>query len=478
MMRFPDFRVLEEPLLRFDPVDRTQTHIHPLRGLLQFGPYSSAIVGAVPDPIRCAAIGPAGEGAGLVAIIKDLEAELDPSERHQYLPRWPGFRRVFHRDLRVLPRSRNIQLSHELDIRLQSVNRPHRFLAEALCDAIHQLYMRRSEFDLVIIYLPIRWKTAFNAVDEEFDLHDFVKGTTASLGIPSQIVLESTATSNPNRASIAWALGIGIYAKVGGTPWKLAATDERVAFIGISYALRRDAQGGSRFVTCCSQIFDSEGGMLEFVAYQMAANRVSILGHNPFLSRDQMRAVISQSLVLYLERHAGVVPERVVVHKSTEFKKSEVEGCWDALERVNDVELLQIQDNTPWRAVQVEPDRRSSSGEQATAYPTKRGTLLYLGDYEALLWTQGNAPEVAFNGRGFFKEGVGIPRPILLRRWAGSMGAEAAASEVLALTKMNWNNDDLYDTLPTTLGYASTLAKVIKTMPSIESGPYSYRLFM
>jgi len=50
--------------------------------------------------------------------------------------------------------------------------------------------------------------------------------------------------------------------------------------------------------------------------------------------------------------------------------------------------------------------------------------------------------------------------------------------EVLALTKMNWNNDSLYDTLPTTLRYAQTLAQVIKTMPALAPRPYSYRLFI
>ncbi|MDP8930145.1 MAG: hypothetical protein M3O70_16645 [Actinomycetota bacterium] len=51
-------------------------------------------------------------------------------------------------------------------------------------------------------------------------------------------------------------------------------------------------------------------------------------------------------------------------------------------------------------------------------------------------------------------------------------------AEVLALTKMNWNNDALYDTVPTTLRYAQTLAQVIKTMPALQPKPYSYRLFI
>ncbi len=39
------------------------------------------------------------------------------------------------------------------------------------------------------------------------------------------------------------------------------------AYVGLSYAIR----GGTRdrFVTCCSQVFDADGGGMEFVAYDV-----------------------------------------------------------------------------------------------------------------------------------------------------------------------------------------------------------------
>ncbi|MGC2202436.1 MAG: hypothetical protein WA633_20150, partial [Stellaceae bacterium] len=49
---------LPEPRLAFHPERTSDRDIHPLRGLLRFGPYSS---GLVPDPIRVATISPAGE---------------------------------------------------------------------------------------------------------------------------------------------------------------------------------------------------------------------------------------------------------------------------------------------------------------------------------------------------------------------------------------------------------------------------------
>ena len=69
-------------------------------------------------------------------------------------------------------------------------------------------------------------------------------------------------------------------------------------------------------------------------------------------------------------------------------------------------------------------------------------------------------------------------RPLPVRRWAGRGPAERVATEVLGLSKMNWNNDAFYDTLPTTFRIASTLADVLETMPSLGHLPYSYRLFI
>ena len=48
------------------------------------------------------------------------------------------------------------------------------------------------------------------------------------------------------------------------------------------------------------------------------------------------------------------------------------------------------------------------------------------------------------------------------------------AGQILALSKMNWNNDALYDSLPCTIRYAQTL----KHMPGLLPMPYDYRLFM
>ena len=87
------------------------------------------------------------------------------------------------------------------------------------------------------------------------------------------------------------------------------------------------------------------------------------------------------------------------------------------------------------------------------------------------------APAVAAK-RGFYQGGKSIPRPLLLTRHAGRGPLEIVASEALALTKMDWNNDALYDPLPVTLEYAKVLSRVVKRMEGLGTNPYQFRFFM
>jgi hypothetical protein len=71
-----------------------------------------------------------------------------------------------------------------------------------------------------------------------------------------------------------------------------------------------------------------------------------------------------------------------------------------------------------------------------------------------------------------------IPKPIRLTRHAGGGFLELAATEALALTKMDWNNDALYDPVPVTVRYSQRLARTIAHVPDLPRIEYPYRLFM
>lgn len=463
---------LPEPKLAFHTDRSSDIDIHPLRGLARFGPYSA---GLVPDPIRVATLSPAGESDRLHAFLERLNSRYVPQERKDYLPEWPGFRSVF--SLQVTPADSrcHIELGSKLESEFSASPNPHIMLADRLVRAIQLLQTRRPEFDVLFIYLPTRWSAGYiGGHGVEFDLHDHLKATTADLGIPIQLVREDKAFAYHCQASVMWRISLALYAKAGGIPWKLVENDPETAYIGISYAMRPTQSDRPRFITCCSQVFDAEGSGLEFVAYD--AHEFDVFRDNPFLSRTEMFRVMTRSMELYRRRHAGRVPRRVMVHKNTEFKLDEIDGCMEALHLCETVDLVQVVEDVGWRGVRIEGDRGAKKGKP-TAFPVSRGTAIGLSPREALLWTHGDVRGVSNKG-SYFKGARSTPTPLRLVRHAGHGPWDDTVRAILGLTKMNWNNDSLYDTLPVTMAYAKVLARVVKRMPSLRRTPYQFRFFM
>ena len=465
----PAFRELAEPQLAFG--DRHQTRgidSHPLRGLVAHGPFSGALLAGFKDTIRLAIVAPQEELGVARRIVDELRAAHKPQERPDYLVDYPGFRAVFDVDISVAGDDANVAFLADLDNRLHAASDPRQVIVDAVEAAVSAAARNRSAFDVLVVRLPARWSPWFRGPDD-FDLRHSLKAAAARRGIATQIILDD-ALNYADRCSVAWRLAIALYTKGGGVPWKLAETRPGTAYVGIGYALR--SAHAKRFVRCVAQVFDDRGAGLEFVGYTATEeDGTRIDGDNPYLNRRQMHAVLARGVQLYQAQHQGALPQRVVVHKTTPFTTLETEGAFDALGRVPDVELIQVQQDTPWRGV------RGTGDGQPDSWPVLRGTLINLSDRDLLLWTQGNAPAVARRGN-YYKEGRGVPHPVVLTRFAGHGDAEEVASEVLALSKMDWNNDALYDPIPVTIQYSQLLARTIAKATSLPSGVYPYRLFM
>lgn len=468
MVELPGYSRLKEPLLLFDGYDFNATSIHPLQGLVSFGPYSKRIIQEIHNPIRIAAIYPEGNFKTVTKLIKELESHALPRERKSYLPDYLGFEEIYKTRLKIVNEEVCVSIPF-LSFEDNHQRPPHILLSEVIGNAIKTISQRKQEFDVLLIFLPENWSAGYEVLEENFDLHDLIKALTAAVGLPTQIIKEKGAIVYNCRCSVMWRLSIAIYVKAGGVPWKLAYVDEDTLIVGLSYAMRFVKQSQSyEYLTCCSQVFDADGTGLEFIAYDTGEIN-SGAGENPFLSRAEMRRVMARSLSLYQKRHAGRSPKRIVVHKTTEFKKDEIEGCKDAFPLADELELLQIKDSPYWRGISIPSQKKIGS------YPIERGSYIELCRNEVLLWTQGT---VQLNGKQYYKEGKGIPAPLSIVRHHGSGGWLRNCNLILGLTKMNWNHDGLYNRLPVTLGYASVLATTLKRMGSLSSRPYEFRFFM
>ena len=475
--KLPSFQLLEEPVLSFSPDDPRAIDIHPLRGLISHGPFSKRSFGTYTPTLRVAMVGPKSGRDSVVALMKLVQQSHRPSDRKEYVPEYPGFQKLFGISLHAASQVARVtwpDLLEDLPFEGTSEQR----LQAAFESALSQLDLQRPEFDVVVVHLPDAWANALHT--PTFDAHDALKVIGARYGIPTQ-VLNDRAFTFSAKASIAWRLAIALYVKAGGIPWKLAplpGVPDGTAYIGLAYALRPHADG-VHYVTCCSQVFDMDGGGMQFVAFEARdpVADVQEAKRNPFLSRADMRAVLARSLQLYQSRNGGALPRRLVVHKTTAFREEDIQGVSEALAAVPEFECIEVGSNSSWRGVWMIGNPRGPKPTTPDGYPVPRGIMQTRSGTSCFVWVAGNAPGVSTTS-AYYQGGKSIPRPLELTRHAGSGSLQLIAAEALALTKMDWNNDALYDPVPVTIRYSKRLARTIANVPSLPARDYPYRLFM
>lgn len=469
---FNGFTKLNEPSIYFHYQDEAKQSIHPINGLKILGPLEESFDQSNNGPaiVNLAIISPDFGFEKVKAHLDSLLNSVSPIWEREYLKDFPGFDNVFKKHL-IIPNT--VQSEFVITIPDNDVSS---FSAiqfyDYLKSKIDKLALKSTDIDCVVIYIPDQWKKFRELKNENtyYDLHDSLKLYCVKKGLRIQFI-EDKSIKYKDQAKIRWWLSLGLYVKSNGTPWKVKTDNTETAFVGLGYAVRQNAR--DKVVLGSSQIFDGHGNGLKFLLQPI--DKPVFYNKNPFMSKEDAFRLVSNIRNTYHKIDPVIGLKKLVLHKTTHFTGAEMEGISNALEGIDNIELLQIQQFSSWRAIKL--IKNSKGKHEFNGYPIERGTVIQLDDFTFLLWTHGLIESQELNGK-YFQGKRGIPSPLLIKRFRGTDPIETVANDILKLTKMNWNGAELYKTFPVTIDFSKRLSVMGKQLEELGTKAHDFRYFI
>lgn len=503
---------LPEPMLGFG---RQQTCDHPKDGLFLYGPHSAA------EAVKEISVGVIGTEQG-IAFFREWAKKLcgfidiparkkTDKENRLHLSNFPGLEETF--GIKINPddltekkissnkideATRTVNL-HEavkksVDLYIEEIERHDRneerkidvwilVLPELIFDRCKPL-ARRSGLPLIKgqfvkkqkapADLPLLSALPDQADEEIFndipDFHRQVKARLLKLGHTSQLMRETTlapeqfknSAGYPVRtlqeaASVAWNISTGLYYKTqSDPPWKLANARPGVCYIGLVFKLIPNDP--KEHACCAAQMFLSEGDGIVF----RGANGPWKTGEKEFhLKANEAKKLITTVLETFKEKH-GTFPKELFIHGKTTFNDEE----WQAFSEAAPKETNII-------GVRIKTTQGDTKLFRDGDYPVLRGTALILDETNAYLWTTGFLPRLDTY------IGPETPNPLfisVLRSTGPKPAIKDILTDIMGLTKINYNACNYSDGLPVTVRFADKVGDVL-TMGSAngaERQPFKY----
>lgn len=306
---------------------------------------------------------------------------------------------------------------------------------------------------------------------QEQDFHDLLKARAMQFPAikPIQVVLPMTYSENVKRrqrrkktairklqdpATRAWNFHTALYYKAGGAPWRLIRdeADLTCCFVGVSFYKTLD---GSMVFTSSAQVFNERG---QGVIVRGGPAKLAKDDRNVHMTGEGAYVLIKDALQAYRTEHK-TMPARVVVHKTSSFNDEELDGFIKGIEE-RDIELYDL----------VHVTRSYTRLFRVGLYPPLRGTTVFVDDDRAILYTRG--------GVDFFQTypGLYVPRPIEIAAEDSDRSVASITLEVLALTKMNWNNTQFDNSMPITIQAARRVGRILRYLGKDDrvNSLYSY----
>jgi hypothetical protein len=440
---------------------------HPMRGLLDNRPFDYSLTerGFAPT-VRVGVVAPAPESTRLETYLARLHQPTRPNSKEEYLLPYPGFAQTFGLPLDLPQRGHDGWVDLPETFLEQTAEQGAATLAQLIRNGIDRLQATTAPH-VVIIFIPSRWKQWEKYTG--FDLHDFVKAYCVQRGIATQFLREETLAKK-YQGEIVWWLALEFYVKSMRTPWILDRSDGETAYVGLGFSPVSGSTRDKQIVLGCSHLYSSTG---EGMTYRLSKLDDPIIrGNNPYMRREDARRIAENARQLFYEWR-NKLPSRVVFQKRTPFMPEEQAGLLDGLQGIEDVEMLEITIDPALRYI---ASRMRNGKLQDDPFPVRRGAAVVLDRRRALIWVHGAT--AGLDGKTYYQGKSRIPAPLIITRHHGSGRFETVADEILGLSKMDWNNFDLYSKHPATIASSNAIARIGALLERFGPVSYDYRLFI
>jgi hypothetical protein len=283
---------------------------------------------------------------------------------------------------------------------------------------------------------------------------------SSRVGVPIQILKPATIDpddkTTQNAATKAWNICTGIYYKSGKHPWILDEIDPKTCYLGVSFYHKKSHYQDDVY-TSMAHMFAND--FQDIILRGKKVDFDEALGE-PFLDYEKSISLLESALQVF-DQHRESKPRRMVLHKTSSFRVSEVKGFSEVLEKAGIMYDLVTLRKSPIRLVRY--------GNM----PVPRGSMFSV-DALHFLYTKGYVPELKTY------PGVHVPAPFEITKARGDSSYKEICREILALTKLNWNTADFCSGLPITIGFSRNVGQVLKVFEDDEqeTPETRYRFYM
>jgi hypothetical protein len=291
----------------------------------------------------------------------------------------------------------------------------------------------------------------------EVNFHNQLKARLIAHHTVVQILRESTiapfdfldTNGRPRRtvddpATIAWNICTTAFFKAQGKPWQLEGVRPGVCYVGLVF--KQLPYSNSAANACCgAQMFLNSGDGVVFKGVD--GNWYESESKEYHLSEARARELMSLVLENYVQAH-GKPPAELFIHGQTRFNDEEWRGFQAALP-----------DGTRFSGIRIRKsfDTRLYQAEGTT--PVMRGMALAIGETRGFLWSRGYIPRLQTY------PGWEVPSPIDVEICRGTPNIDQVLSDILGLTKLNYNACIYADGMPVTLLFANAVGEILTSIP-------------